>query len=150
MIAPICPTICTPGGGGAGGAGIYSATKISNAAPFTPPGGGGFVDFDTIDFDIGPALEPDLTSDAINVLEDGVYMILATQFWSAGGSDDFISIFVNGASVQVDAAENPGVRAGSVSVLIELSAGDLVQLVAQSSNPGGDPLLASLAVEKRN
>jgi len=146
MVAPICPTICSPGGG-APSAALYSATKISNATPFTPPGGGGFVDFDTIDFDIGPALEPDLASDAINVLQDGVYAIYATHFWSGAGLD-IIAIFRNGSQIALDSAENPGVRSGAITVLVELDAGDVIQLVAQSD--AGDSVFASLAVEKRN
>lgn len=152
MVAPICPTICSPGAGG----GAYSATKISNAVAFAAPGVvGGFVDFDTVEFDVGPAITPDLAGDALVVEQDGIYSILATHTWvGETGSTDTVSIYVNGILVQLDAAENPGVagsiRAGSLSVLVELEAGSVVQLQAQSIGPGGDSVLATLSAEKRN
>jgi hypothetical protein len=148
MTAPICPTICTPGGGAGGG--FYSATKISNSVPFAAPSilsPDTTVPFDTVDFDVGPAITPDLPSLVIN--QDGIYEIIATHTWE-GTSIDVISITVNGVVVQSDSAENPATRAGSLSVLLQLSAGDVVELRASSDGPGGDTVLATLAVEKRN
>jgi len=79
--------------------------------------------------------------------EDGFYEITATQSW-IGDSTDTMTIVVNDATVQTDSAENPGLRAGSLSVLLELHTGDVVRLVAGSSD--GDLLTATLSAEKRN
>jgi hypothetical protein len=150
MVAPICPTICSPGGGAGGG--VYSATKITNSVPFAAPSilsPDTVVPFDTVVFDVGPAITPDLPSLVIN--QDGFYEIIATHTWTGvTGSNNVISIMVNDVVVQSDSAENPGTRAGSLSVLLQLSAGDVVQLRASSDGPGGDLLTATLSAEKRN
>ncbi len=144
MTVPICSTICgdSPVGGAAV---VYSATKISNAVPFAAPIIETTVPFDSVVFDVGPAITPDLPNLVIN--EDGFYEIIATQSW-IGGSTDTMTIVVNDATVQTDSAENPGLRAGSLSVLLELHTGDVVRLVAGSSD--GDLLTATLSAEKRN
>jgi hypothetical protein len=148
MVAPICPTICAPGGAGGG---VYSGTKISTDTPFTAPSlAGAIVPFDTVDFDLGPAIEPDLANDALVVQQGGIYAILATHTWEPGGSTNTISIEINGVQEQLDSAENPSIRAGSLSVLVELDAGDVIQLRAFSSDGTGVLAEASLAAEKRN
>jgi len=145
MVARICDTKCgTPPGGGAG---AYSATKISNAAPFAAPALEAVVPFDTAVFDVGPAITPDLDGDALVINQDGFYEITATHTWTGGGTET-VAISVNGVVVQRDSAENPGTRAGSLSVLLQLSAGDVVQLLASSD--AGDTVLATLSAEKRN
>lgn len=145
MVAPICDTKCGDAPGG--GAGVYSATKISNAAPFAAPVAEAIVPFDSIVFDVGPAITPDLGADALVINQDGFYEITATHTWT-GGSTNVIAIAVNSVVVQRDSAENPGTRAGSLSLLLQLSAGDVVQLLASSVE--GDTVLATLSAEKRD
>lgn len=143
MTSPICSTVCGTSGGAGG---VYSATKISNVAPFAAPALEAVVPFDSVVFDVGPAITPDLDGDALIINQTGFYEITATHTWTGGGTLDSIAIAVNGVVVQRDSSE--GLVAGSLSVLLQLSAGDVVQLFASSAE--GDTLLATLSAEKRN
>lgn len=148
MTSPVCSTVCGDLGGAGG---VYSATKISNLEPFAAPGlFGANVDFDTVEFDVGPAITPDLANNALVIEQAGIYFITATHTWT-GGATDIITIVVDGNDVQLDSAENPAGpdRAGSLSVLVQLSAGARIQLRAASGD-GTNTLLATLSTEKRN
>jgi hypothetical protein len=155
MIAPVCNTVC--GSSSTGGGAASSVAKISNG--FTPqliPNG----DVTTLvllpieEVDVGAALTADGESSSIIVNRTGVYEVMHSASWSGvegalvEGASSFI--LVNGVPVDFGTG-NPGSFADvsySFSMLLNLTAGDVVQLVAQHQSDAPVNLLARLWLEQ--
>lgn len=152
MVAPICSTLC---GGSGGAGGPYSATRIQNLVPFiVPVGAPVVVPMDDVMFDVGPATAPDLDNDQILILQDGFCQLNATYSYLSEGSD--VAVFIakgDGTGLVNDFFFSEPVvsKGGSLSVLVELSAGDTVQVRASNATADTAPALtATLSAEKRN
>lgn len=140
MVAPICDTKCGAPAGGAGG-GVYSATQIRTSAPFTvpePPGPEGTPpDFNVVDYDVGPALAPDLADDSIVVNQDGFYDITVSYHWQATDDGNFeLVLFINDfpasladGRLQVSRQSEALIfMDGTISRLFRLLAGDVIRV----------------------
>jgi hypothetical protein len=157
MAIPVCDITCgVPGGAGALG-GIYSATRIQNLVPFIIPfGAPEVVPMDNVMFDVGPATEPDLDGDQILILQDGIYQLNATYSFTSPGDGSDVAVFItlaNGVGLVSNFffSEPVTAKGGSLSVLVELSAGDAVQVRASNASVGTTPTItATLSAEKRN
>jgi hypothetical protein len=147
---PICDTKCgTPPGGGAGG--VVSATKIDNPGQTVPPGVVTEADFTSVVFDFGPAITPDLVDNALVIEQDGLYEVIASEIWlnDPDGAVFASAIHVNGAIVQSNSlSEQLTAKAGSYSVLLELSAGDRVTMTGLTVAAGDSQFSSTLAAYK--
>lgn len=154
MVAPLCDTRCGSPPGGAGG-GVYSATKIDNPGQVVPPGVVTESDFTSVVFDVGPAITPDLADNALVIEQDGFYYVTASENWlnEPDGAVFASAIHVNGAIVQSSSiSELLTTKAGSYSVLLQLSAGDRITMTALTIVEGASASTfgGTLSAEKRD
>jgi hypothetical protein len=159
MVAPICDTKCGTQPGAAGGGGLFSATKVETSAPFVPGAvgvTGTVIPLDSVVFDVGPAIRP--SGGGLLIEQDGFYQVEANEVWSGTDALFFLFLLVNGETVQPSSApanspisgisETLSLKASTVSVLLQLSAGDVLQLSAASPGDAGAVVNATLSAEK--
>jgi hypothetical protein len=142
---------------------VYSATQISTSAPFTvpePPGPEGTSpDFDTVDYDVGPALTPDLVDNSIVVNQDGFYNITVSESWQATDDGNMeLVLFINDFPVsladgrlQVSRLSEPlTFKDGTISRLFQLAAGDRIRVgvAFAPTDAGVGSVTVALSAEK--
>jgi hypothetical protein len=160
----ICSTICGQAAGARVG-GPYSATQIRTSVPFAvpePPGPEGTPpNFDVVDYDVGPAITPDLDNDVLLINQDGFYYVTVSESWQATDDGDMeLVLFINDiatatATGRIQVSRQSGqltFKDGTISRLFQLAAGDVVRVGVSFAplDAGTAAVMVSLAAERRN